>query len=270
MEQTKYRIGNVANMVGVSRDTLRHYEKIGILSSRREESGYRYYTESDIARLVTVLYQRKMNIGLDEIADLSREHHDEKAILQLMKDQLAKEEQNIRRHRQNIARIRMSCEDFENILSHQNQIVLKELPSAYLIVPHTDISGSIPLWFRYAAAYPGMDMMYVLDEYSWEECEGTLDIAWRDTSLILKAEMRELVDYPIPDNTPMINHATLCLSTFVTSKERVPSQQDIRPLLDEAKRQGLLASHQVSCTFTSQDISTNPPTYYLQIYLPVF
>ena len=50
MAQKTYRIGDVANLMGLSRDTLRYYEKRGILSSKKEENGYRYYTEEDIVQ----------------------------------------------------------------------------------------------------------------------------------------------------------------------------------------------------------------------------
>lgn len=59
MENTKYKIGDVANLMGLSRDTLRHYEKRGILTSQRGDNGYRYYTDQDISRLISILYQRK-------------------------------------------------------------------------------------------------------------------------------------------------------------------------------------------------------------------
>ena len=55
MAQKTYRIGDVANLMGLSRDTLRYYEKRGILSSKKEKNGYRYYTEEDIYRLFSIL-----------------------------------------------------------------------------------------------------------------------------------------------------------------------------------------------------------------------
>ena len=55
MEQTKYLIGDVANLIGMSRDTLRHYEKLGILSSEKGDNGYRYYTAKQIDYLDTIL-----------------------------------------------------------------------------------------------------------------------------------------------------------------------------------------------------------------------
>ncbi|MFR5733745.1 MAG: MerR family transcriptional regulator [Clostridium sp.] len=68
MNKSKYLIGDVANLMGMSRDTLRHYEKRGLLTARKAANGYRYYTEADISRFISILYQRKMDIGLDDIA----------------------------------------------------------------------------------------------------------------------------------------------------------------------------------------------------------
>jgi MerR family Zn(II)-responsive transcriptional regulator of zntA len=47
-----YRIGELAEKVGVSPPTLRYYERIGLVrSSARSPSGYRLYDSSAEARL---------------------------------------------------------------------------------------------------------------------------------------------------------------------------------------------------------------------------
>lgn len=53
-EQVEYLIGDVAQMVGLSRDALRFYEKKGIISARKKENGYRYYSEDDIYKLMCI------------------------------------------------------------------------------------------------------------------------------------------------------------------------------------------------------------------------
>lgn len=42
-EKAEYLIGDVARMVGLSRDALRFYEKKGIINARKKDNGYRYY-----------------------------------------------------------------------------------------------------------------------------------------------------------------------------------------------------------------------------------
>ena len=67
IKQREYLIGDMSEIVGVSRDTLRFYEKKGIIKSRKKENGYRYYLEEDILRLMFIVYRRKMNQSLEEI-----------------------------------------------------------------------------------------------------------------------------------------------------------------------------------------------------------
>ena len=69
-KKTEYLIGDVAQMVGLSRDALRFYEKKGVINARKKDNGYRYYSEEDIYKLMYILYQRKMNTSLEEIEGL--------------------------------------------------------------------------------------------------------------------------------------------------------------------------------------------------------
>lgn len=66
-----YRIGELAELCGVKADTLRFYEKHGLLApSSRTESGYRVYTEGDAALLRFILRAKAVGFTLNEISDL--------------------------------------------------------------------------------------------------------------------------------------------------------------------------------------------------------
>ena len=39
MEERQYRIGEMAEMTGLTRDTLRFYEKKGVIAAKRRENG---------------------------------------------------------------------------------------------------------------------------------------------------------------------------------------------------------------------------------------
>ena len=54
-KKTEYLIGDVAQMVGLSRDALRFYEKKGVINDRKKYNGYRYYSEEDIYKLMYIL-----------------------------------------------------------------------------------------------------------------------------------------------------------------------------------------------------------------------
>ncbi|MDD3252590.1 MAG: MerR family transcriptional regulator [Lachnospiraceae bacterium] len=270
MGEAKYRIGDVANLMGLSRDTLRHYEKCGILMSEKGDNGYRYYTDQDISRLLGVLYQRKMDIGLNEIAALWT-HDDSLSQLAGITDARLKEEElAIRRHQQIIARLQLTRMECENFRTHLDQVVLKELPKSYVIVPRAGFEECTQLWFQYAKDYPGMDMTYLFDEYHWKYDEDTLCLDYRNSQLTLMQDLAEHVDYEFSKENPAVTQPTLCISTYCLSNTRVPDPRHVLPMIDWARQQGLMTSHQLYCTFAMQGLNDGQHSYYMQIYLPVF
>lgn len=46
-----YRISELATKVGLSRSTLLYYEKLELISSRRQANGYRAYSDQDLQQL---------------------------------------------------------------------------------------------------------------------------------------------------------------------------------------------------------------------------
>jgi len=63
-----YRISQLAGLFGLSRSTLLHYDRIGLLKAAgRTPAGYRIYTESDHRRLQDICRYRRAGLALDEI-----------------------------------------------------------------------------------------------------------------------------------------------------------------------------------------------------------
>ncbi len=66
-----YKIGELAQLCDVKADTLRFYEKHGLLSpSMRTESGYRMYSSDDAERLRFILRAKAVGFTLNEITEL--------------------------------------------------------------------------------------------------------------------------------------------------------------------------------------------------------
>jgi len=66
-----YLIGQLAKQCEVSSDTLRFYEKNGLLEpAARSESGYRLYSEENLSRVNFILRAKTIGLTLDEIREL--------------------------------------------------------------------------------------------------------------------------------------------------------------------------------------------------------
>jgi DNA-binding transcriptional MerR regulator len=66
-------IGKVAARAGVKVDTVRFYERRGVLpAAERRSSGYRAFQPEAVDRIVFVKEMQKLGFSLDEIVDLLR------------------------------------------------------------------------------------------------------------------------------------------------------------------------------------------------------
>lgn len=65
-----WAIGELAEATGVSTDTLRHYERKGVLHSQRAGNGYRKYSEDALERVRMVRHALAIGFTLDELGSI--------------------------------------------------------------------------------------------------------------------------------------------------------------------------------------------------------
>src|ERR671938_1173892 len=73
-QERSYRIGAVAERVGVTTRTIRYYEELGLLgtAAARTKGAHRLYTEADIARLEELIRLRDLlGLSLEELVALA-------------------------------------------------------------------------------------------------------------------------------------------------------------------------------------------------------
>jgi MerR family mercuric resistance operon transcriptional regulator len=67
------RIGDLSKQTGCNIETIRYYERIGVLPAPpRSENGYRLYGESHCTRLIFIRRARELGFSLDEVRGLLR------------------------------------------------------------------------------------------------------------------------------------------------------------------------------------------------------
>ncbi len=65
------RIGELAQKAGVTPRTIRYYESLGLLKpSEREGTGFRYYTDIELARLHKIDCLKSLGLTLEEITSV--------------------------------------------------------------------------------------------------------------------------------------------------------------------------------------------------------
>lgn len=65
------KIGQAAQLTGLTISNIRFYERKGLLEpERNDQSKYRNYSEQDIRRLKQIILYRKMNMPIEKIASM--------------------------------------------------------------------------------------------------------------------------------------------------------------------------------------------------------
>ena len=64
-----YSIQEVSRKLGIPKDTLRYYDRIGIISPSRDDNRYRKYSRDDLIDLMNIQIMQYADFSLDEIKE---------------------------------------------------------------------------------------------------------------------------------------------------------------------------------------------------------
>ncbi len=64
-----YKINEISKLYGIGADSLRYYERIGVLKPRRGENGYRLYSLKDIYKLNIIRDLRRLDFSMKQIKE---------------------------------------------------------------------------------------------------------------------------------------------------------------------------------------------------------
>ncbi|MEN3327659.1 MAG: hypothetical protein V7638_2466 [Acidobacteriota bacterium] len=105
------RIGDLAKATGVSTDTLRHYERKGVLHSQRAGNGYREYPEDALERVRMVRQGLAIGFTLDELGSIFKVFDRGGAPCQQVRSLAASKLAQIETHLQEVIALRDDLKD---------------------------------------------------------------------------------------------------------------------------------------------------------------
>lgn len=106
-----FKIGEISDLYHIGVDSLRYYEKIGLIQPYRAESGYRYYSVHDIWRLNVIRELRELGFSMKKIREYLQHHTvdstiellaEEKRTIEAKKQALLQMEKNVEKRLQTI------------------------------------------------------------------------------------------------------------------------------------------------------------------------
>lgn len=98
MEETYYSAGELAHLLGISKQTMMYYEKMNILQPEKiAENGYRCYSMDQYLTLEIIVFLRRLNIPVPKIREYLSNRSSE-AFLSLLEERRKQCEEVIREH----------------------------------------------------------------------------------------------------------------------------------------------------------------------------
>jgi|GEM_PF-1470178 len=128
MKDEGYTVGDLAEYFGVSKDTIRWYDRVGILSpSKNRDNNYRQYTREQLMAMNYIMRLRQMNLSLGEISELVNDSNVEHSltVIQLQNKALKEEIERLKIYSR-------MAEDYQkifaNIIQYNGKSMVRESP----------------------------------------------------------------------------------------------------------------------------------------------
>lgn len=136
-----FSIGEAAKAVNTTAETLRHYDRIGLVkpSKKDEWTHYRYYTRQDIVRLNTVRALQLMDLPLQEINEVLQ-YADLEKIIAFLSAAEKKADEKLAAIQRSKEKIMAAKHDYESKLHGQPKIVgynIREYPARTILLSDT-------------------------------------------------------------------------------------------------------------------------------------
>lgn len=136
-----FSIGEAAKAVHTTSETLRHYDRIGLVkpSKKDEWTNYRYYSEQDIVRLNTVRALQLMDLPLHEIKKVL-EYDELEKIVDFLGKAEEKADEKIAALQYSKSKIQLAKAGYERkLLGRKNQIgtFIKDIPERVILLSDT-------------------------------------------------------------------------------------------------------------------------------------
>lgn len=136
-----FTISQTAKIVGMTAETLRHYDRINLVKpcNTDEYTGYRYYSQQDIVRLNTVKALQCMDLQLTEIKKILEYSDLNKIITLLNKAELSAEKKiaEIEYSKEKIRRARIFYESKLQGETQSSRIFVKQFPQRVILLSDT-------------------------------------------------------------------------------------------------------------------------------------
>lgn len=171
-----FSVGEAAKAVHTTSETLRHYDRIGLVkpSKKDEWTNYRYYTAQDIVRLNTVRALQLMDLPLQDIKKVL-EYDDLEKIVDFLVQAEKKADEKIAALQYSKSKIQLARADYERKLQGRKNLdgtVLKDVPERVILLSDTLEVPTLDNLWNYLSHFYDKVTPALKGQFSFEDLAG--------------------------------------------------------------------------------------------------
>lgn len=171
-----FSVGEAAKAVHTTSETLRHYDRIGLVKPSKKDqwTNYRYYTEQDIVRLNTVRALQLMDLSLKEIKKVLEYDNLEK-IVDFLAQAEKKADKKIEALQYSKSKIRLAKASYERKLlelKSQTGTFIKDMPERVILLSDTLERPSLDNLWNYLGHFYDKLAPPLKEKFAFEDSAG--------------------------------------------------------------------------------------------------
>lgn len=266
----RYKIGDVARILGISADLLHYYEKKGVVTPYKDaHNDYRYYDAWDINFLMDCLWFKNFGFSIEQIADMVRipSAEDLQDIFMYKEDELRS---TIRRCEMLLRRSEEYRTQLEGIKEHLGVCELGESPALVRFINR--VGNEYPTgegleqfarqWLR------AMPFSHRYFEISREALMGgdEMDFRW---GFSLEPEYVRELDFPVEPPVEAVEPGPAIHTYFRSRGKNNFSARHLDYALEWAKEQGLTVTGPAQGTLVASILEEDQLGGYFECWIPV-
>ena len=268
-EFLKYKIGDVAKILGISPDLLRYYEKKGIVHPEKDpENDYRYYEPWDINFLIDCLWYKGFGFSLEQIARMITQSNVKDLIYDMsdaeeeIKASILRQELLLKRSRAHVSAIQRMRNNFGKCDLVHSPEVYRYLNRYNFIYDNSKEQQALSQrWLAYMPfvsrcfEIKAEDLSNDTDNYSW--------------GLSLEMEYVEKLGVPLEPPVEHLESVYSVHSFFKSSGKTGFSPRQLERVMEYINENGLSVSGSARGNLVCSVIDEGKLTGFFEVWIPV-
>ena len=152
------KIGDFSSLAQVSIKTLRYYDERGLLSPAHidPETGYRYYSASQLSRLHRILALKDFGFSLEQIARCLEEKVTAEQMRGMLLLRQAEQQAHVEEEHNRLGRLQSRIRLIEQETSMSQEVILKEVPKQWIASARETIPNYPSVGQLYPKVFTGL------------------------------------------------------------------------------------------------------------------